>query len=217
MRIVLITLACCVAFPVTTASAVVITNTPADLWQLFPHDTQGQNGIYLQYRTVGTNEYTDLTNDAPYHWITSDAPYQIPTIAREDTPGRIWAHPSAYVQLGNDRDATMRVRLNGAAGDVRITGGVATENSPSIIFYIYKGADNWSTPLWQGMPGDTFDLTVSFAPGDELFFADNADGNDINDWAVWTNVKLARVLVPEPKTAGLLVGFLSALLRTHFP
>src|SRR3972149_2845835 len=45
-------------------SAIEITTDTVALWDLFPQNTQGENGIRLQHRAVGSTDYTDLS----YRW-----------------------------------------------------------------------------------------------------------------------------------------------------
>ena len=129
-------------------SAIEITTDTVALWDLFPQNTQGENGIRLQHRAVGSTDYTDLSYRWDYAWFTLGVPFNVPDIYRDEV-GKILAHPSAVNQCWFDRDSAIQVQLEGALSYVHITGTAIMRpgGSGSVWFYIYKGADNWDSPL----------------------------------------------------------------------
>ncbi|MCD4830577.1 MAG: PEP-CTERM sorting domain-containing protein [Anaerohalosphaeraceae bacterium] len=186
--------------------AVVITTSVADLWQLFPKDTQGENGIQLQYRTGSI--YTDLTYFDDYSWKTPSTMWNLPYVIKDAAvTGKISAVPSAVTQVGCDRDPLMRVRLDGTLNQVRVTGTAAMENSGSVTFYIYKGSASYGSPLWSailsGVSSTVFDFVVDFTPTEELFFAVDAGSTDYCDHNSWYDIQLTGI--PEPATLALFV------------
>lgn len=196
---------------VTSSYAVVVTTSVSDLWQLFPKDTQGENGILLQYRTGST--YTDLTYFGDYWWATPGTMWNKPEVSTT-VPGKIGAIPSALTQIGYDRDPLMRVSLDGALDQVRVTGTAAMENTGSATFYVFKGAANYGSPLWSSTLSNqssiAFDFVVDFTATEELFFAVDAGATDYSDHTAWYDIQLTGV--PEPATVCLL-GLGGLLLR----
>jgi hypothetical protein len=185
-------------FIITSAWSGVVQPTQTSLYDLFPKQNQGENGIYLQY--LSPNEgYVNLTNSGDYGFVTLGTPWNIPLIVR---PGHfansIHAHPSAYTQCGADRDAVIRIILDGGYGAVRLTGSAQTASDGEVRYYIYKGAENYSQPIWEQWNSGSFDLTLEYNDGDELFLAVDAGNHDINDWANWVDVRFQAV--PEPTT-----------------
>ena len=184
------------------APGALVQATPVELWDVFPRNTQGDNGIYLQRRDAGTSNYVDLVNTKDFQWTTPDVEFGVPAVFRDPAP-LIFAHPAAVNGTGFDRDAVMSVQLDGGTFPaVHITGNTTTGAAKTVGFYIYMGADNWNAPLFESGPGQSIDLTIPYTPGDRLYFATKAIGTDVNAWAKWDNVQITGV--PEP-TAGLSV------------
>jgi len=192
---------CCaaVAFMASAAHAVIVTNTPSQICYLIPTNIQGSNGIRLQYRAVGTSDYTDLTSFGGVSdlWGTPGTAYNIPSVGLV-SPGKWRVHPSAVTFAGFDRDTLIRVKIEGSVTSIKIEGGFGSDSSLNCWFYIYKGAGNWASPLWSSDPGGTFSFTTSCQDGDELFFATNAKGNDNNDWAFYQDVTITGLAFQQP-------------------
>jgi hypothetical protein len=184
----------------TSSQAALITTSPTDLWSVFPKTQQGENGIHLQYRPVGTSNYQDLAWHADYSWTGPGVHFPVPEVARLATPGDIFAHPAAVVQTHYNNDAVLRVGLEGSFSEVHVTGstGMGTGGSGTVTFSIYQGATEWSTPLWSGSHGQGFDLTFPSSDGQELFFATNAGTTDMDDWAHWFDIQITAGAIPEP-------------------
>jgi hypothetical protein len=203
-----------VVFGATQAQAITVGTTPSGIWTLFPKNTQGENGIWLQSRDNGTSLYRTLTYAGDYAWITPGAPWGLPALTRTGTPGKITADPADENQVGHDRDTVIRVLLEGPISEVRVTGSFGVDSWGGVNSYIYKGQGNWSQPLWQGGPGQGFNFLVPCTSGDEIFFSVDAGANDMNDWARWYDLQVTGTqLIPEPVTmAGLGLG-VAALSR----
>jgi hypothetical protein len=168
----------------TAVYGVVFTSSPLSLYNVFPRDTQGENGIWLQRRIGST--YLNLTNVEPYTWKYPPQHYGLPIIQKSSTPGQIIAEPYA-IQGFDTNDAIIRVRNDGAGAIVRVTGS-AGQTSGSVRWYIYKGAANWDSPLWQSTSPASFDLTVVLNAGEEIFFGVDAGINDVNDHSYWQDI-----------------------------
>jgi hypothetical protein len=190
-----LTLCSAVLLWTSTAQGVVVSKTTASIYDLFPQNTQGTNGIRLQYRTGGTSTYTDLNYSSDYLWNTTVTSYNLPLVNRTGTAGIIYANPSAVNNMGYDRDPVIRVGVQGKFNRVHIQ-GTAGQTGGSVIWYIYKGSTNWGSPLWSSSSPASFDFEVDCASGEELFFAVNANGNDIDDQSYWQDIKLTGVGFP---------------------
>jgi hypothetical protein len=178
--------------------AVEVTNIPTPIFNWMPKDTQGTNGIRLQYRDVNTTNYTDLAYAHDYTWITPGTPNNIPLVGALSS--NKWAvQPSAVLNNQYNRDSVIRVRIDGQATRILIQGATGTDNSTSVLFYIYTGETNWGSPLWSGGPGSDFLITNNWKAGDELLFACNALGNDVNDWAWYQNLTLTGLKFPPQR------------------
>jgi hypothetical protein len=177
---------------VASAQAVVVSQTPASLYDLFPQNTQGTNGIRLQYRAGGTSTYTDLSYGGVYTWWTAGAPYNLPFVIRSGTAGTILAEPSAVAAAGADRDPVIRVLVQGKFNQIRVQGRVR-QTGGIMTWYIYKGATNWAAPLWESSFAADFDFEVSCTSGEELFFAVDAGANDTGDHGQWQDVTLTAM------------------------
>lgn len=197
-----------VAAVVCRADVVQLTET--NLYDLFPQQNQGENGIYLQYRSAD-GSYTDLVNLQDYCFGTLGTNWNLPLIKRSSHyPDSIHAHPTAVNAQGYDRDAIIRIVLNGNYGYVRVVGSTQTASSGDVRYYIYKGAENYNQPIWQQWGNGSFDLLIAYTEGEELFFATDAGETDHYDWANWRSVRFQAV--PEPTTIGLAGIYLGLLM-----
>jgi hypothetical protein len=183
-----------------SALAVVVTPTPASLYDLFPKDTQGTNGIRLQYRAEGVSTYTDLSYASDYTWNTpaNSGHYNLPFVIRSGTAGRIVAEPFDTATQP-PLDPVIRVQVQSSFSRIRVQ-GTAGQTGGSVNWYIYKGASNWAAPLWQSSSAASFDFEVDCAPGEELFFAVNAAGFDASDHSYWQDLRLTAVAFPISAT-----------------
>lgn len=170
--------------------SVVITDDNISVYDKLPKNTQGKNGIRLQFRSLHSNEYTDLKYNKDYSWITANVP-NVPEIGRygQDV---IWAHPSAVNQCLYNRDSIIRVQIENDAEELIISGKTVTGSSTSLTFYIYKGEGGYNNPIWIGGPGEQFNITTEISVNEEIFFAVSAGSNDINDWAKWKDLLLQK-------------------------
>lgn len=193
----------CLAFllaglAVTSAWSGVVQPTETRLYDLFPRQNQGENGIYLQYRSAN-GSYTNLVNLGDYIFGTIGTLWNLPNAVRPGHyPESIHAHPTAVTQCGYDRDPVIRVVLNGNYGLVKVTGSAQTASWGDVRYYIYKGAQNYNQPIWQQWNSGSFDLLVAYTEGEELFFATDSGSTDYNDHADWCSVRFQAV--PEPAT-----------------
>lgn len=187
----LVTVCCAV-----TSGGLILQDKPTALYDVFPETTQGKNGVWLQYRTVGTSCYTNMVSFGDYKWMTPNTPWNVPYIMRT-TPGKIRASPAATKQCLFDRDTAIRIGIEGGSTYVRISGQTGNECNTAVSFYIYKGATNWNEPVWVGGRGQSFDLVLLCKNGEELFLATNPDGDDISDWSFWQDVTLCRAPPPS--------------------
>lgn len=180
----------------SVASGVNVTRTPAFLYDLFPQNTQGSNGIWLQYRQSGTSTYTDLSYAGDYTWNYPNAHFNLPFLIRSATAGRIVAEP---YYVGVILDPVMRVQVDSKFSRIHVQ-GTAAKSQGTVTWYIYKGATNWGAPLWQSTGPASFDFEVDCAPGEELFFAINAGGSDADDHSYWQDIRLTAVAFPITPT-----------------
>ena len=171
-----------------------IQTSETKMTDFFPKSAQGENGIYLQSRDENSTYY-NLDYFGDYTFKTTGTPWNLPLVMIGDKANEIIkADPSALNQVGFERDSVIRTTLNGDFGWVRVTGSTQMDTKGSARFYIYKGEDGYSSPLWEATPGVTpvsFDLIIPYTEGDELFFSVDAGANDIDDWAIWKNIHFA--------------------------
>ena len=104
-------------------------------------------------------------------------------------PQGINTHPTAISQVGLEADTIIRITIPGEGGIVQVNGS-AGEDQGNVRFYIFKGEENYNNPLWSSWDGGVFNLSVPYSSGDQLFFATDAGGNDVNDWAYWSGIQL---------------------------
>jgi hypothetical protein len=229
----------CIACCLIVGLAMPVGATIFDVRQNFPGHNQGENGIYLQYRT-GAN-YIDLTNYNPFipdH--TNDAAVFVnmgdsasdffPTILGYEyniiTPStnQISAAPSCTPRNNVDGDAVIRILIPNDGKVVRISGYCGITPNPdkdNSLFYIYKGEGNYNIPIWTGVDGNSFDFTIPYSNGDQLFFATRAGsqckGNDLDYWKYLTlETKSGEIPTPEFPSiflpVALIIGFLGTVL-----
>ncbi|MFH1724500.1 MAG: MopE-related protein, partial [Elusimicrobiota bacterium] len=190
--------------PPPDPSAGLIQDAETFLADFYPMTTNGENGIRLQY-SEANGSHGDLTNAGDYDFWTAESPWKVPRVIlwHEQQPvsnipaGAIQAHPSAVTQGGNDRDAVIRVTLDGGFDEVRVQGQGAKTNG-SMRFYIYKGQNGYSAPLWEAWEGGAFDLTIPYTDGEYLFFAVDAGADDVNDWSYWEDIRFQGLGQGEP-------------------
>ncbi len=163
----------------------------------FPKDVNGENGIYLQSRDLSDNQYRELSYRSDYNFYTpEERAWGTPDIypRKSDNPPTIQAHPAGKSGMGFDRDAIIQVRLNGNYEMVTVKGSVLNTSWGGVNFYIYKGENGYSDPIWKSSRSinnnetESFELTIPYQDGDELYFATNSEGSGFNDWARWVNV-----------------------------
>jgi PKD repeat protein len=169
-----------------------------DLRANFPKNNQGENGIYLE--GLEGSSYFRLINYGDYSFSYPDTPWDGPAIGcwewGNDDPNKpVWdkigAHPAGIPPFHKNADAIIRVIIPGDGGLVRVKGVAGTvRNYGNVRFYIYKGADQYNTPLWSAIQAGTFDFTIPYASGDEIFFATDAITNGYDDWAYWDSAQL---------------------------
>ena len=168
-----------------------IQSTETRLVDFFPKTTQGENGIYLQRAQNGT--YSNLDNFGDFTFKTTDTAWNLPIVILGDKAGNkdneiIQAEPSTA------ENSAIRVTLNGDYGLVHVTGSAQmTKASGSARFFIYKGEYGYTEPLWQatlsGLNSDSFDLSIPYTEGEQLFFSIDANGPDTDDWAAWNQIR----------------------------
>ncbi len=95
-----------------------INGTIFDIFEKFPRNSQGENGIYLQYLENGV--YTNLPNFADYHFAIFTGTWWVPSIADAYKlgggypgypPQGINAHPTAINQVGLEADTIIRITV----------------------------------------------------------------------------------------------------------
>ena len=169
-----------------------IQSTQTQLFDFFPKTVNGQNGINLQYRSVD-GSYTNLTNNGDFSFVTIGTSYNIPSIMLH-SPNDIFIHPStgSSTGSGDDLDPVICVTLNGDFGKVHVSGQVYTDGSTisdGIRYYIYKGANNYDSPIWETSNNNgSIDLTVPYVNGEKLYFAADAGPTDYRDWGYFKNI-----------------------------
>ncbi|BAH06874.1 Ig-like domain-containing protein [Clostridium kluyveri] len=150
-------------------------------------ETRDQHGVYKNM--IKVDKYID--EESHVYWGTDNPYYYLPAILNVDMDNeQFLAHPSAINNAGVNLDNITCVKLNGNYGKVNVSGIANLNNSSgSVRFYIYKGKDNYSKPLWQSINGGDFNLDIPYNDGDELYFGVDANGDDLYDWAIWQNVR----------------------------
>jgi hypothetical protein len=180
-----------------------------DIRQNFPKNNQGDNGIFLQYRNVSSSIYVDLNNYNPYGepkpinptdyiFVTPDRTDQdhypvilgYPFNNPVPSQNQVSAAPSCTPRNTIDADAVMRITIPGHGGQVQITGSCNKDTQGNVFFTIYKGAENYSSPLWSSWNNGIIDITLPYSEGEQLFFATNTGGDGCPDLPYWTDLKL---------------------------
>lgn len=173
----------------TLALPPVVQSYETRILDYFPKNANGQYDITLQARdrTGGTYYDMDYMND--YRFAYTPHIYDVPAVNITDFEAEdMFAHPE------NTKDAIIKVTLNGDYGQIVINGTTRMTGAGSARFYIYKGAANWNSPLWQANNDSTINaLQVNYTNGEELFFGTDSLGNDMSDWAVWRGMHIQGV------------------------
>ncbi|MCX6689795.1 MAG: serine/threonine-protein kinase [Methanoregula sp.] len=171
------------------------------LFDKMPKYNNGENSILLQARNGNT--YTDLLYlpDVGDYWFGTTSTFRHkPSITRGVLPGNnpydklaIHAFPSAVIQTGFKADSVIRVTIPGNGKFVKISGQTGFEGKSTVShyrFYIYKGADQFNSPLWESGGGDNFNFNVPYSANDQLFFAVEALDSDDEMGPKWKSVVL---------------------------
>ena len=198
--------------------------------------------MYLQYREGSA--YVNLINYNP--WLPdhtdnaavfvnpdlTDTDY-FPTILGYEynvlTPSmnQISAAPSCQPRNNIDSDAVIRISIPHDGNKVKISGTCGITPNPTVddsLFYIYKGEEHYTTPIWTGGNGDSFDITIPYSSGDQLFFATRAGsqcaGNDLTYWKDLTlETKKGEIPAPEFPTPALpgvlIIAFCGTVMFIH--
>ena len=189
----------------------------ADTFILFdkmPKYNNGENSILLQARTGNT--YTDLgyVPDLGDYWFGTAPTFRHkPSITRGILPNNqpydklaIHAFPSAVIQTGFKADTVIRVTIPGNGKFVKISGQTGFEGKSTVShyrFYIYKGADQFNSPLWESGGGDNFNFNVPYSANDQLFFAVEALDSDDERAPKWKSVVLETFIdIPPAGNSG---------------
>lgn len=194
-----------IAPPFTAAAdASLVQSSGTRLVDFFPKDANGENGIMLQALLPG-GAYGDLTHSGDYLFNTPGAPWSIPMISLNNQATQdIYVHPSAVSQVGAEKDPVIGVTLDGSFPEVRITGRAQAANGYH-RYYIYTGAAGYAAPLWETWNSGTFDITLSYVDGDQVFFGVDAGSSDVNDWGHWYEIGFQGVGTPVPEPCSLFV------------
>ncbi len=170
------------------------------LFDKFPVTQNGENGIWLQSRdSAGYTNLEYLKKNGNYWFGIPSAPKAKPVITRGVNPNLdqipfdpegIYAFPSAVNITGYDRDAVIRVTIPGSGGFVHLSGEACREGSGDVRFFVYKGEDQYSQPLWQVPNCGTVNLTIPYAEKDQVFFGVSAYSDDTNTKTRWKYLQL---------------------------
>lgn len=153
-----------------------------------PKTINGENGVYYLLKYTDGN-YSEL----PY---LSDYTFGVPNTSIPGIPGiryvnseteTIYAHPGAIYGMGIEADIVIAVTLNESYKDLHLTGDAGKDNG-HMRFYIYKGENNFNTPLWESWDSGHFDLTIPYSEGEKLYFAVDAGDDDYYDWSYWNDI-----------------------------
>jgi len=112
------------------------------------------------------------------------------------SPNLISAAPSCTPRNNIDADAVMRITIPGHGGLVQITGSCNKDTIGNAYFTIYKGAENYSSPVWSTMNNGSIDITLPYSEGEQLFFATNTGGDGCPDLPYWADLKLNVTKTP---------------------
>jgi len=207
----------CIAILIVSFSIPCLTSAfEFDVRQNFPEHIQGNSGIYLQYRN-GSN-YVDLINNNPfgggglsndYVFVNPDLtdPDHFPVILAYEynnpvpSLNQISAAPSCTPRNNINADAVIRINLPDTGGQVQITGSCGKSSSEDVYFTIYKGAGNYSSPVWSTWNSGSIDVTIPYFQGEQLFFATNSGTSCGANLPYWKDLKL--IITPVAAFSGM--------------
>ena len=207
----------CIAILIVSFSIPCLTSAfEFDVRHNFPEHIQGNSGIYLQYRN-GSN-YVDLINNNPfgggglsndYVFVNPDLtdPDHFPVILAYEynnpvpSLNQISAAPSCTPRNNINADAVIRINLPDTGGQVQITGSCGKSSSEDVYFTIYKGAGNYSSPVWSTWNSGTIDVTIPYSKGEQLFFATNSGTSCGANLPYWKDLKL--IITPVAAFSGM--------------
>lgn len=175
----------------------------------FPKSINGENGIFLQYRE--NDFYGDLSYLKSQNFGIPNVPFNIPFVkvnAWGNDNYAIGVEPECLAKNNQNRDSVIRITIPGDGGTIRLTGftGLNTDEATrnwgqgSVRFYIYVGESQYTTPIWQGMDKSSFDLTIPYTKGDQVFLAAGVGEKDIPYHGFWKNVKITGDISTAPTT-----------------
>ncbi|MBN1195578.1 MAG: toll/interleukin-1 receptor domain-containing protein [Methanomicrobiaceae archaeon] len=172
------------------------------LFDMMPKSINGENSIYLQSRV--DNNYKNLIylSNRGESWFGTPGTFKVkPVITKGPFPDgtpydklAIFSFPSAIIQTGFKADSVIRVTIPGNGGLVNISGQTAVDGMGSGVshyrFYIYKGEDQFSKPLWESEGNGNFHFQEKYLANDQVFFAVEALDSDDELAPKWKYVVL---------------------------
>lgn len=166
------------------------------LYDTFPLANNPENGIELLFRD-SLNQYCKLFCTESGKFRFTENTNMIPLIAIMESSNQILAHPCAVENGNGKRDAVIKISIPNQFVDFVVVGNVKLLNSGEVRFYIYQNDTNFNSPVWEktltdttGNNSNTNSFSIHFNNNESIYLATDALDNDINDWAVWENVKI---------------------------
>jgi hypothetical protein len=165
----------------------------------FPGWTNGENNVFLQFRSGDT--YVNLKRVAVYTFGNPDGPDQpppMPPMISLKIPGSsgvyIWTKPGS-LQSNHPLDSVIRVTIPGEGGQVQVK-GFAGNASIGLHFSIYKGEEQYESPIWSTDTDASFDITIPYQKNDQLFFSVRENSLDPTRKGYWKDVTLITPSLP---------------------